>query len=404
MIGAYILKHSKKLFYAIIISVVLGTFSGWFMGESALMFSWMGELFVNALKMILVPLIVAAIISGMGSLGDIRQMGRPGAITLGFFVAMMVTASIVSIIVTLVINPGDGVGLGGLTMDGIPEARASVGDVLMGLISPNIAGSAANMELLQLVVFSVIFGAALTTIGEKGKPVMAFFEGLNNVMMVIVHWIMYLSPFGIFALVALPIAQAGGGTAILNSFSAVGGYVFAVCLGLILQGVVLFFVMKAITGRGVGYLKDVLPAVLTAWGTSSSSVTMPTALEYAGNAGLKKSACRFVIPLGSTIHMNGSAVYQAAAAIFLAGAYGITLGFDDYLTIMLLSVLAAFGSAGIPQGGYLMTLMIMSVIGIPVEGFGLILAVDWFLDRAHTTLNVYGDLIAAAVMDKFVAE
>lgn len=397
-------SHSKKLFYAIIIAVVLGGVAGFAMGEGALMFSWMGNLFINALKMILVPLIVSAIISGMASFGDIRQMGRPGAITFGFFIFMMITASIVSIIVTIMINPGEGISLSGYSVDAIPENRANISDILLGLISPNIAGSAANMELLQLVVFSVIFGAALTTIGEKGKVIVSFFEGLNKTIMVMVGWIMYFSPFGIFALVAIPIANAGGGTAIIESFNAVGGYVFAVCLGLILQGIVLFMVMKAITGRGITYIRDILPAVLTAWGTSSSSATMPTALEYAENAELKKSACRFVIPLGSTIHMNGSAVYQAAAAIFLAGAYGITLGIDDYLTIMLLSVLAAFGSAGIPQGGYLMTLMIMSVIGIPVEGFGLILAVDWFLDRAHTTLNVYGDLIAVSVIDRFVSE
>lgn len=397
-------KHAVKLFYAIIGAVILGVLAGWTMGEDALMFSWMGTLFLNSLKMILVPLIVAAIITGMASLGDIRHMGRPGAITLGFFTAMMISASIVSIAVTLVIDPGSNFQMGNLSTEDIPEARTSVGDVLIGLISPNIAASAANMELLQLVVFSIIFGAALTMIGEKGQVVTNFFEGVNNVMMVIVGWIMYFSPFGIFALVALPIAQAGGGAAIMDGFSAVGGYVLAVCIGLILQGVILFFVMKVITGKGLGYVKDVLPAVFTAWGTSSSSATMPTCLEYAQAHGLKKSATRFVIPLGSTIHMNGSAVYQAAAAIFLAQVYGIALGFDDYLTILLLSVLAAFGSAGIPQGGYLMTLMIMSVIGIPVEAFGLILAVDWFLDRAHTTLNVWGDLMAAAVMDKFFPE
>ncbi len=394
--------HSIKILYFIILAVVLGAIAGWTMGEDALMFSWMGELFLNALKMILVPLIVSAIITGMTSLGDIRQMGKPGAITIGFFGTMMVMASFVGIIVTLFIDPGANFQMSAMTTEGIPEARATVADVLMGLISPNIVGSAANMELLQLVVFSVIFGAALTVVGETGKVVINFFEGLNNVMMIIVGWIMYLSPFGIFALVALPIAQAGGGAAVLDGFSAVGGYVLAVSIGLIVQGAFMFLVMKVITGKGIGYIKDVLPAVLTAWSTSSSSATMPACLEYTQAHGLKKSATRFVIPLGSTIHMNGSAVYQTAAAIFLAQVYGITLGFDDYLTIMLLAVLAAFGSAGIPQGGYLMTLMIMSVIGIPVEGFGLILAVDWFLDRAHTTLNVWGDLIAAAVVDKYI--
>ncbi|MCP5381116.1 MAG: dicarboxylate/amino acid:cation symporter [Kordiimonadaceae bacterium] len=396
--------HSVKLLYVIIFAVILGVITGWTMGEDALMFSWMGTLFLNALKMILVPLIVAAIITGISSLGDIRHMGRSGAITLGFFVVMMIIASVLSITVAEIIDPGANFQLNTIPDADITQSRASVGDVLLGMISPNIVASVANMELLQLVVFSVIFGAALTVIGEKGKVIVNFFEAINSVMMVIVGWIMYLSPFGIFALVALPIAQAGGGAAVISGFSAVGAYVLTVVSGLILQGILLFFVMKLLTGKGLGYIRDVMPAVITAFSTSSSSATMPTCIEYTEKHGLKKSAIRFVIPLGSTIHMNGSAVYQAAAAIFLSQVYGISLGFDDYLTIILLSVLAAFGSAGIPQGGYLMTLMIMSVIGIPVEGFGLILSVDWFLDRAHTTLNVWGDLIAAAVLDRYIEE
>lgn len=396
--------RSIILFYAIIIAVILGALTGWFMGEDALMFSWMGTLFLNALKMVLVPLIVAAIITGISSLGDVRKMGRPGAITIGFFVSTMILASIISITISEIIDPGIGFQLAAGEAATSSQSTTSISDLLLGLISSNIVASAANLELLQLVVFSVIFGSALTIVGDSGKPVINFFEGLNNVMMIIVGWIMHLAPFGVFALVAMPIAQAGGGGAVIEAFSAVSGYVLAVSIALILQGVILFILMKLISGKGRDYFRDVLPAILTAISTSSSTATMPASLECAQSHGLSKSAVRFVIPLGTTINMNGSAVYQAGAAIFLAQVYGITLGFDDYLTIILLSVMAAFGSAGIPQGGYLMTLMIFSVIGIPVEGFGLILAVDWFLDRAHTTLNVWGDLVSAAVLDRFIEE
>ncbi len=396
-------RHSMLLLYSIIVAVILGAATGWIMGEDALMFSWMGTLFLNALKMVVVPLIVAAIITGVSSLGDIRKLGKPGGITILFFLSSMLIAATVGMILAGVFVPGGDFHLVAKDAAALnAENATTISDVMLGLISPNIIASAANMELLQLILFSIIFGAALTVTGEKGRVVSNFFESLNNIMMVMVGWIMYLSPFGIFALVATPIAEAGGGEAVLETFAAVGGYVLTVLSGLVVQAIILFLLLVFIARRGINYLGEISPALLTAFSTSSSSATVPLSMDCAEGAGLKKSPVRFVIPLGSTVNMNGTAVYQGVATIFLAQVYGLEVTFGSYIIISLSTALAAIGSAGIPQGGHIMTLMVFSIVGIPAEGFGLIVGVDWFLDRSRTTLNVWGDLVGAAILDRFM--
>lgn len=398
-------RHSMLLLYSIIVAVILGAVVGWIMGEDALMFSWMGTLFLNALKMVVVPLIVAAIITGVSSLGDVRKLGKPGGITIVFFLSSMLLAASVGMIIAVIVVPGGDFQLiASEISDANSENATSMSDVLLGLISPNIIASAANMELLQIIIFSIIFGAALTVAGEKGQVVSEFFESLNNTMMVMVGWIMYFSPFGIFALVATPIAEAGGGDAVIATFTAVGGYVLTVLGGLVIQAALLFMLLIFLAKRGAKYVGEISPALLTAFSTSSSSATVPLSMDCAEGAGLKKSPVRFVIPLGSTVNMNGTALYQGVATIFLAQVYGINVDFSSYMIIALSTALAAIGSAGIPQGGHIMSLMVFSIVGIPAEGFGLIIGVDWFLDRSRTTLNVWGDLVGAAVLDRFMID
>tara|TARA_R110002096_G_scaffold416576_2_gene619423 strand:+ start:263609 stop:264814 length:1206 start_codon:yes stop_codon:yes gene_type:complete len=396
-------RHTMLLLYSIVFAVILGAATGWYMGEDALMFSWMGTLFLNALKMVVVPLIVAAIISGVASLGDVRKLGRPGGITFLYFITTTIMAAGIGMLLAELFVPGGDFHLIPSTVVAAEEiASTGLSDVFLGLISPNIVASAANLEVLPIIVFSILFGAALTVVGKRGRAVCDFFESLNAVMMVIVGWIMYFSPFGVFALVATPIAEAGGGAAVLDTFAAVGAYLTTVLSGLVIHSIILFAVLLFVAGRGSKYLRDVLPALLTALSTSSSSATVPLSMECATEHGLSKNPVRLVIPLGSTVNMNGTAVYQGVATIFLAQVYGVDMAFSDYVLVALTAAMASIGSAGIPQGGHIMTLMLFSIVGIPAEGFGLILGVDWFLDRARTTLNVWGDLVGAAILDRFM--
>ena len=228
-------RHTMLLLYSIVFAVILGAATGWYMGEDALMFSWMGTLFLNALKMVVVPLIVAAIISGVASLGDVRKLGRPGGITFLYFITTTIMAAGIGMLLAELFVPGGDFHLIPSTVVAAEEiASTGLSDVFLGLISPNIVASAANLEVLPIIVFSILFGAALTVVGKRGRAVCDFFESLNAVMMVIVGWIMYFSPFGVFALVATPIAEAGGGAAVLDTFAAVGAYLTTVLSGLVL--------------------------------------------------------------------------------------------------------------------------------------------------------------------------
>lgn len=393
-------QRSKLILISTIIAMILGALTGWTMGEDALIFAWMGDLFLNALKMVAIPLILAAVISGVASLGDVRKLGRPGGITFVTFISTMLMSASIGMILAGVLNPGGDFHL--TASEATSSENVTISEVLIGLVSPNIIASAANMELLQLIVFAIIFGAALTVTGDKGKPVTDFFESLNNVMMVMVGWIMLFTPLGVFGLIIKPIAQAGGGAEIIDTFTAVGSYMLVSVIGLITQAVILFIILFLIGGRALSYLRTVTPALLTAFGTSSSSATVPLSMEYATEYGLKKAPVRFVIPLGSTVNMNGTAVYQGVVCIFLAQVYGLSFGLQEYILISATAALAAIGSAGIPQGGHVMTLMLFSIVGIPAEGFALIVGVDWILDRARTTLNVWGDLVSAAILDRFM--
>ncbi|MEZ5759105.1 MAG: dicarboxylate/amino acid:cation symporter [Emcibacteraceae bacterium] len=395
-------RHALFILYAVVVAVILGVLAGWFFGPVALKFSWMGTLFLNALKMVVVPLIIAAIISGIASLGDIRKLGKPGSATLIYFMVTMMVSATVGMVLAEILRPGHDFHLTSTAAEVNINQSVSMGDVLLSLISPNIVASATNFEILPLIVFSMIFGAALTVIGEKGRLVTDFFESLNNIMMVIVGWVMILSPFGVFALVSTPIAEAGGGAAVIATFSAVGAYMGTVLIGLIIQSILLFILLYLFARQGLSYLRNMIPALVTAMSTSSSSATVPLSMECAENSGLAREPIRLVIPLGSTVNMNGTAVYQGVATIFLAQVYNIDIGFADHFLIALTAAMAAIGSAGIPQGGHVMTLMLFSVVGIPVEGFGLILAVDWILDRARTTLNVWGDLVGAALINRLM--
>jgi len=398
-------KHAMIILYLICASVILGLLAGWFFGRDILVIEWMGTLFLNALKMTIIPLIMAAVISGVASLGDVRKLGRPGGLTMLYYVATTFIAVAIGLFFVNFLQPGAGVER---TIEAASAGAAvaestggkGVVDIMLSMVSPNLVASAVDLQLLPLVFFAVVFGAAVTVIGKQGEPVIAFFDSLNGTMMTIVGWIMYFSPIGVFALVATPLGEAGGGPAFMATISAVGGYVATVLIGLSVHAVVLFAILVLIGRRGLTYLKDVMRALLTAFGTASSSATLPLTMECAQEHGLHERSVRFVLPLGSTVNMNGTALYEAVAALFIAQVYGIDLSMTDQIIVALTATMAAIGAAGIPQAGQVTMLIVLSAVGLPAEGIGLLLSVDWFLDRFRTTVNVWGDAVGAAVMNK----
>ena len=397
-------KHAMILLGFIVAGVLAGIAAGWIWGPAMQQVAWLGTLFLNALKMMIIPLILAAVVSGVASLGDIRKLGRIGGATIVYYFFTTAIAVLIGLIMVNIIQPGVGLQLNntGMPENILGKEDTGISDILLSLISPNLIDSAANTQLLPIIVFAILFSAALTTLGERGVPVIRFFDGVNDAMMKLVVWLMYFAPIGIFALVAGRLGKAGGGEAFLNEITAVGLHVVTVLSGLAVHFTVLFLILFFIAGRGMDYLVTMLRALLTAFGTASSSATLPLTMECVRENGIDERAVRFVLPLGSTVNMDGTALYEAAAVMFIAQAYGVDLGIGQQAIIFMTATLAAVGAAGIPEAGLVTMIIVLKAVGLPLEGISLLLAVDWFLDRFRTSVNVWGDSVGAAVINRLL--
>lgn len=397
-------SHEKFLLWAIILGVALGIAAGALFGSKMESIDWLGVLFLNALKMTIIPLIIAAVISGVASLGDIRKLGKIGGSTVGYYASTTAVAVLIGLAVVNLMRPGDGIA-SNIDMTAASEILEkdpiTFTDIILTMVSPNLIAAASQTQLLPIIVFSLIFGAALTTVGESGRPVINFFNGINDVMMKLVNWIMYFAPVGIFALIASRLGETGGGQALLEEISGVGTYVLTVILGLSCHFIFLVCLLKILTGRGLDYIIAMSRAIMTAFGTASSSATLPITMGCAQDAGVSARSTKFVLPLGATVNMDGTALYEAVAVMFIAQVYAIEMGFYEQTIIFVTATLAAIGAAGIPQAGLVTMIIVLSAVNLPLEGISLLLAVDWLLDRFRTAVNVSGDSVGAAIIDKF---
>lgn len=395
---------NNRLLYLMITGILLGIFCGWVFGKSMESVGWLGEMFLDSLKMLVVPLIISSMIVGISGLGDIRKVGKTGLITLTFFMATTGIAVGIGLVMVNVLEPGAAVEM---TENKIPEHVADkkaigITDILKSFVSPNLIHSMANMEILPLILFSLVFGAVLTTLGEPGKQAIAFFDTVNTAIMKIVHLIMYFAPIGVFALIASKLGAAGGGDLFLTELAKIGKYAWTVILALLIHGVlVLPVILYFVTGRNpLVYFKNLTPALTTSFSTASSSATLPVTIECAEeNNQVSRKASLFVLPLGATVNMNGTALYEAVAVMFIAQMMGIEMGFAEQMIVLITATLAGIGAAGIPEAGLVTMVMVLQAVGLPLEGIGMLLSIDWFLDRCRTTLNVWGDSVGAAVVD-----
>ena len=392
------------LLYLMIAGIVLGIFSGWMFGNTMLAVEWIGEMFLDALKMLVVPLIISSMIVGIAGLGDIRKVGKTGLITLVYFLITTCIAVGIGLVMVNIIEPGVAVEM---TVEQVPEKvvgkeSVAITDILKSFVSPNLVQSMANMEILPLIMFSLVFGGVLTTLGEAGKRAIDFFDTVNAAIMKIVHLLMYFAPIGVFALIASKLGAAGGGDLFLAELAKIGKYVTTVISALLIHGlVVLPAILYMMTRRNpIIYFKNVVGALTTAFSTASSSATLPITIDCAEkNNQISRKSCLFVLPLAATVNMNGTALYESVAAMFIAQMLGIQLGLGDQMIIFLTATLAGIGAAGIPEAGLVTMVMVLQSVGLPLEGIGMLLSIDWFLDRCRTTINVWGDSIGAGVLD-----
>ena len=402
-------KNSNFLLYLMLGGIASGVVCGWIFGTEMEVVAWMGEIFLNLLKMLVVPLIVSSMIVGVSGLGDVRKVGKTGALTLIYFMTTTAISVALGLFMVNIINPGVGVEMIAQELPQRIAEKEAIGitDILKSFVSDNLVRSMANLDILPIIIFSLVFGGVLTTLGDKGKPVVAFFDGVNEAIMKVVHLVMYVAPLGVFALIASKMGAAGGGELFVAEIMKLGKYALTVVLALMIHAVVVLpLILFFVTGRNpLRYLINASEAVVTAFSTASSSATLPVTIECAELRNkVSRKASLFVLPLGATVNMDGTALYEAVAALFIAQLFGIELGFGQQMIIFLTATLAAVGAAGIPQAGLVTMVMVLTAVGLPLEGIGMLLSIDWLLDRFRTATNVWGDSVGAAVVDTLEAK
>jgi Na+/H+-dicarboxylate symporter len=374
-----------------------------------------GEIFLRVLQMIVVPLVMASVMSGIIGLGDVRKLGRPGAYTILYYLVTTVLAVMTGLVVVNVIEPGVGafdqeslaLVAEGTDLSAVAGESATIGAILENLLlmlfTDNLISSAAETNLLPLIVFSVIFAGMLTTMGDRVNVITTSIVQVNDALLAFVLLLMKVAPVGIFCLVAARFGQAQAEERFMEVIQQTGLYVITVLVGLGVHALVTVPVLFWIFTRKNPYrfLYRMSQALLTAFSTASSSATLPVTMECAiESAGVSKRSAKFVLPLGATINMDGTALYEAAAAIFIAQAIAFDLSLGQQAIVAVTATLAAIGAAGIPEAGLVTMVIVLTAVGLPLEYLGLILAVDWFLDRFRTAVNVFGDSVGSAVVDK----
>lgn len=363
-----------------------------------------GDLFIRLLSFLAIPLVIATLIVGAASLGDIKKLGRIGGKTLALYVGTTIIAITIGVTAANVIKPGKQVNedarnrLLGAYQEESSEKILNKVDIdaeyvlnyFVDIVPRNPMGAIANGNMLQIVFFAVIFGVTLTLIDKrKSGIVVDFFSGVSDVMIAMVNFIMKLAPYGVFALMAATVADFG-----FSILQTLVWYIFAVVLGLVLQIGIVYVLLVYFVGRQnpLTFMKAIRNAQAIGFSTSSSAATLPVTLDCVeNNLGVNKQIAGFVLPLGATINMDGTALYQGVAAIFIAQVYGFDLNIAEQLTIILTAVLASIGTAPVPGVGIIMLVMILQSVNVPPEGIALILGVDRILDMARTVCNVTGD-------------
>lgn len=355
----------------------------------------LGTLFLNLIKMIIVPLVLSSLVVGSASTGDVGKLGRIGIKTLAYYLVTTAFAVILGLFLGNILNPGLGLSI---PADVTAEAKEmpSVVDTLLNIVPTNPIQAMADANMLQIIVFAIFLGIAITLIGEKAKPFHAFFESMAEVCYKIVAIIMEFAPIGVFGLIT-PVAAEHGVSALLPLLKVI----IAVYLGCAIHALVIYSGAVSLFAKmsPVTFFKGASPAMLLAFTTSSSSGTLPVTMKSTEeNLGVPKSIGSFVLPLGATINMDGTALYQGVCALFVAQVYGMNLSLGQQLTIVLTATLASIGTAGVPGGGLIMLTMVLQSVGLPLEGIALIGGIDRILDMARTCINVTGDMAASVVV------
>ena len=405
---------------AIVAAIAVGLWSGTdstVLGVSLYdIFSFIGTLFLNALKMIIVPLVMSSIIVGVAGLGNSDNLGRLSTKTLTFYMLTSVLSITVGLILVNLIMPGviDGEAAGGRLNLSAPDVvseqlsrvegrgAGDIANVFLRMVPPNIVKAASDGQMLGLIFFSLLFGVFMARITkEHSKTMLSFWNGVYETMMAVTMFIMKFAPIGVFGLVAKTVAVTG-----FDAFEPLLIFFITVVLALGIHVFITLSLMLRLSGvNPLKHYRAMLPALLTAFSTASSAGTLPVTIECVEkNAGVSNRTTSFVLPLGATINMDGTALYECVAAMFIAQAYGLELSFFTQFTIVLVALLTSIGVAGIPAASLVAITVILGVVGLPLEAIGMLLVTDRILDMLRTAVNVFSDSCGAVIIARSEGE
>lgn len=355
-----------------------------------------GSGFTSAIKMMVVPLVFVSLVCGAASMGDVKKLGRIGGKTMLFYLSTTALAIIIALTLGSILKPGIGLDMSSMASGEVTIGESkSLVEIILNIIPSNPIQSLANGEMLQVIFFAMLVGIAINVVGKKAEPIKILFESANEICMKMVGIIMLFAPYGVFALVADTFATVG-----TDAIFALLKYVIIVLLGLLLHVTVVYSsLFKIFTKQKIRpFLNKFTQVAAVTFSTASSNASVPVSLEIMEELGVGKSTRSFTIPMGATINMDGTAIMQGVATLFIAQIYGVELGMSDMMTIVLTATLASIGTAGVPGVGMIMLSMVLQSVGLPLEGIGLIMGVERIIDMFRTTVNVMGDNICTLVV------
>jgi len=387
------------LFLGFIFGLILKSLPGSYIKDTVIiggLFKVLGTGFTSAIKMMVVPLVFVSLVCGASSMGDVKQLGRIGTKTMVFYLSTTAAAIIIALFLGSVLKPGAGLDMSAVvTGEVVIGESKSLVDIILGIIPSNPIESFANGDMLQIIFFALLTGVAMSMVGEKAEPVRKVFESANDICMKMVGIIMMAAPIGVFALVAETFSTVGK-----DAILVLIKYLAVVLLGLAIHVTVVYGgLFKVFTRQKIKpFLKKFTKVAAITFSTSSSNASVPASMEILEDLGVGKTTKSFTIPMGATINMDGTAIMQGVAALFIAQIYGINLEMNQMMTIVLTATLASIGTAGVPGVGMIMLSMVLTSVNLPLEGIGLIMGVERIVDMFRTTVNVMGDNVCTLIV------
>ncbi|MEW6663339.1 MAG: dicarboxylate/amino acid:cation symporter [Bacillota bacterium] len=385
-----------SLLNKILLGLVLGIAAGVIFGPSVAVVKPLGDLFLRLIRMVIVPLVFASLVVGAASTGDVTKLGRIGGKTISYYLVTTAIAVTLGLVLGNLIKPGLGLNLD-LSKAAFEAKKApAFVDTMLNLFPTNPLAAMVEGNMLQIIVFALFVGVAITLVGQKAKPALEFFDSLAEVMYKITGMVMAFAPYGIFGLIAPVVGRYG-----LDIIMPLIKLILAVYIGGLLHALVVYSASVSIFAKmsPVKFFKGIFPATALAFSSTSSAATLPVTIKSTeDNLGVSKGVSSFVLPLGATVNMDGTALYQGICALFVAQVYGLELTMAQQLQVVLAGTLASIGAAGVPGAGLIMLTMVLTSVGLPLEGVGLVAGIDRILDMMRTAVNVTGDASAAVVV------